>query len=197
MKLAGDELDDAVRAARRGDRDALSSVLESVQDPILRYCRGRIGVGERHLFSADDIAQEVLMAVMTAVPRYQDQGRPFMAFVYGIASHKVADAMRVAGRVKSDPVEDVPEVTTVTGGPEQAALDSDASHRMREMLEILPEKQREVLVLRLVVGLSAEETADAVGSTPGAVRVAQHRALAKLKNELGRRSGFDERPARP
>ncbi len=189
MKLTGDELDAAVRAARQGDRVALTSVLESVHEPILRYCRGRIGVGERHLFSADDIAQEALMAVMTALPRYEDQGKPFMAFVYGIASHKVADAMRIAGRVKADPVEAVPDVTTVLGGPEEMALDSDASRRMRQLLSVLPDKQREILVLRLVVGMSAEETADAVGSTPGAVRVAQHRALAKLKDELRKAGG--------
>ncbi|MGV9710563.1 sigma-70 family RNA polymerase sigma factor [Gordonia sp. NPDC003424] len=195
MKLTGAELDEVVRAARQGDRDALASVLESVQDPILRYCRGRIGVGERHLFSADDIAQEVLMAVMTAVPRYQDQGKPFMAFVYGIAAHKVADAMRVAARVKSDPVEVLPETVVVTGGPEQSALDADASRQMRELLTILPEKQREVLILRLVAGLSAEETADAVGSTAGAVRVAQHRALAKLKDQLREAGETDERRA--
>lgn len=193
MKLTGGELNDAVRAAGQGDRAALTSVLESVQEPILRYCRGRIGVGERHLFSADDIAQEALMAVMTALPRYRDQGKPFMAFVYGIASHKVADAMRVAARVKSDPVEDIPEVSHVTGGPEQFAIDADGSRRMRALLGILPEKQREVLVLRLIVGMSAEETAQAIGSTAGAVRVAQHRALAKLKDELRRTGGHDER----
>ncbi|GAB92738.1 sigma-70 family RNA polymerase sigma factor [Gordonia rhizosphera] len=184
MKLTGGELDAAVRAARLGDREALASVLESVQDPILRYCRGRIGVGERHLFSADDIAQEVLMAVMTALPRYEDQGKPFMAFVYGIAAHKVADAMRVAGRTKADPVETMPEMVSFLGGPEQRALDADADRQVRQLLTILPEKQREVLVLRLIVGLSADETADAIGSTAGAVRVAQHRALTKLKNEL-------------
>ena len=194
MKLTGGELDDAVRAARQGDRAALTSVLESVQDPILRYCRGRIGAGERHLFSADDIAQEALMAVMTALPRYQDQGKPFMAFVYGIAAHKVADALRVAGRVKADPTDDVPEVTTLAGGPEQLALDADASRRMRALLAILPEKQREVLVLRLVVGMSAEETADAVGSTPGAIRVVQHQALAKLKNELEKQQSISSGP---
>ncbi len=93
------------------------------------------------------------MGVMTALPRYRDQGKPFMAFVYGITSHKVADAMRVAARVKSDPVEDIPEVGLVTDGPEQSALDADASRRMRALLEIFPE-QREVLVLRLVVGMS-------------------------------------------
>ena len=63
-------------------------------------------------------------------------------------------------------------------------MDSDAAERMNKLLATLPEKQREILVLRVVVGMSAEETAEAVGSTPGAVRVAQHRALARLKNEI-------------
>jgi RNA polymerase sigma-70 factor (ECF subfamily) len=55
---------------------------------------------------------------------------------------------------------------------------------MSRLLEQLPEKQREIIVLRVVVGLSAEETAEAVGSTPGAVRVAQHRALARLRKNM-------------
>lgn len=186
MKLTGDELDQAVRDAGRGDRNALTAVLESVREPVLRYCRGRVGAAERHLFSADDIAQEVLMVVMTAIPRYQDQGRPFMAFVYGIASHKVADALRAAGRVRSDPTDELPESVENHGGPEQLAVEADAGRRMRRLLEILPEKQREILVLRLVVGLSADETAAVVGSSPGAVRVAQHRALNRLRDTLGK-----------
>ncbi|WP_026303905.1 sigma-70 family RNA polymerase sigma factor [Jongsikchunia kroppenstedtii] len=186
MNLSGDELDRAAAAAVQGDRSALADVLESIRPPVVRYCRARVGAGERHTLSADDVAQEVCMAVMTALPRYRDQGRPFMAFVYGIAAHKVADAHRGAARVKADPVEELPEAMSVDNGPEQLALDADASRRMAELLELLPEKQREVLVLRLVVGMSAEETAEAVGSTAGAVRVAQHRALNKLKTELTR-----------
>jgi RNA polymerase sigma-70 factor (ECF subfamily) len=78
----------------------------------------------------------------------------------------------------------VPERYSLDAGPEQMAMQSDSAARMTKLLEVLPEKQREILMLRIVVGLSAEETADAVGSTPGAVRVAQHRALAKLKTEI-------------
>ena len=55
---------------------------------------------------------------------------------------------------------------------------------MTRLLHTLPDKQREILILRVVVGLSAEETAEAVGSTPGAVRVAQHRALGRLRKVL-------------
>ena len=124
------------------------------------------------------------MAAIQALPRYQDQGRPFLAFVYGIASHKVADAHRAAARNRSEPTEVLPERFSLDAGPEQMAINSDSAARMTRLLSVLPEKQREILTLRIVVGLSAEETAEAVGSTPGAVRVAQHRALARLKSEI-------------
>ena len=64
----------------------------------VKYCRSRIGRYERSYASADDVAQEVCLAVLTALPAYREQGRPFLAFVYGIASHKVADAHRSAAR---------------------------------------------------------------------------------------------------
>jgi RNA polymerase sigma-70 factor (ECF subfamily) len=63
-------------------------------------------------------------------------------------------------------------------------MQGELTGQMAQLLRILPEKQREILLLRVVVGLSAEETADAVGSTPGAVRVAQHRALSRLRKTL-------------
>ena len=124
------------------------------------------------------------MAAITALPRYKDQGRPFLAFVYGIAAHKVADAHRAAGRNKADPMDVVPERFSGEASPEQKAIESESSARMNALLQVLPEKQREILILRVVVGMSAEETAEAVGSTAGAVRVAQHRALSRLKAEI-------------
>lgn len=186
MTNTGEELDSAVAAAGQGDRSALAQVLEIVRPLVVRYCRARVGSAERGQLSADDVAQEVCLAVMTALPRYQDQGRPFMAFVYGIASHKVADAHRNASRNKADPMAEVPDVISTDQGPEQQALDSEASRQMNTLLATLPDKHREILILRLVVGLSAEETAAAVGSTAGAVRVAQHRAIAKLKTRVAK-----------
>jgi RNA polymerase sigma-70 factor (ECF subfamily) len=184
MTIPGDRLDAAVAEAVAGSRDALREVVETIRPIVVRYIRARLGSTERVGLSADDVAQEVCLAAIQALPRYQDQGRPFLAFVYGIAAHKVADAHRAAGRNKSDPTDVVPERLSLEAGPEQMAVNSDSAARMSKLLEILPEKQREILMLRIVVGLSAEETAEAVGSTPGAVRVAQHRALAKLKTQI-------------
>src|SRR6478609_7977719 len=184
MTISGDGLDDVVARAVAGERDALQKVLETIRPIVLRYVRARIGTAERSGLSADDVAQEVCLAAITALPRYKDQGRPFLAFVYGIAAHKVADAYRAMGRNQSDATDTLPDRASGDPGPEQLAMDSDAAARMDRLLAVLPEKQREILILRVVVGMSAEETAEAVGSTAGAVRVAQHRALARLKTEI-------------
>ncbi|WP_209918872.1 sigma-70 family RNA polymerase sigma factor [Mycolicibacterium lutetiense] len=184
MTSSGDRLDIVVADAVAGDRNALSEVLEIIRPIVVRYVRARVGATERSGLSADDVAQEVCLAAITALPRYKDQGRPFLAFVYGIAAHKVADAHRAAARNRAEPTDSVPERFSLDTGPEQTALDTESSERMARLLSVLPEKQREILILRVVVGMSAEETAEAVGSTAGAVRVAQHRALARLKNEI-------------
>lgn len=182
------EIDHLVAAAVGGDRRAVGDLLKIIRPLVVRYCRPRIG-SERAGATADDVAQEVCLAVLKALPTYQDQGRPFLAFVYGIAAHKVVDAHRAAGRDRSDPTDDMPEEHDLRDGPEQAALALSESAGMRELLDRLPPKQREILVLRVVVGLSAEETAEAVGSTAGAVRVAQHRAVSKLRQLLGEQAG--------
>ncbi len=162
----------------------MDKLLRRIGPLVVRYCRAKVGHQERSSVSADDVAQEVLYAVLKALPNYRDQGRPFLAFVYGIAAHKVADAHRSAGRNRSDPMSDVPDSAIQSDGPEQRVLQDELSGEMDRMLGLLPPKQREIVVLRVMVGLSAEETAQAVGSTPGAVRVAQHRALGRLRKVL-------------
>jgi RNA polymerase sigma-70 factor, ECF subfamily len=173
--------DELVTAALTGDRDAVARLLEVLRPLVARYCRGKLGPVDRSFVSADDVAQEVCLAILGALPTYRVQGRPFLAFVYGIASHKVVDAHRAVSRAKTDPVADVPDVVETAAGPEQRALREELSAQLRELLDELPEKQREILLLRIVVGLSAEETAEIVGASPGAVRVAQHRALGRLR----------------
>jgi RNA polymerase sigma-70 factor, ECF subfamily len=175
--------DAAVAAAVLGDRRATEQLLAFIRPLVVRYCRARVG-GQERSASADDVAQEVCLAVLTALPSYRDEGRPFLAFVYGIAAHKVADAHRSAARNRSEPVSEFPDIVETDAGPEQRVVQAELSRRMARLLTLLPDKQQEILLLRVVVGLSAEETADAIGSTPGAVRVAQHRALARLRRAL-------------
>ncbi|MDO4910110.1 MAG: sigma-70 family RNA polymerase sigma factor [Corynebacterium sp.] len=185
------ELGQLVPLASSGDRKALQRILEIIYPLVTRYARARISGGKTP--TAEDVAQEICMAVATAIPNYQDQGRPFMAFVYGIASNKVADAHRAYARDVSSPTEEVPDTEADYGQPEENALVMDGSNNVRRLLDVLSEKSREIVILRVFVGLSAEETAEIVGSTPGAVRVAQHRALATLRKHLGTQFDGQER----
>ena len=169
-----------VRAAAAGDDAAAEVLLTHLRPLVVRYCRGRLGRAPAADFAADDAAQEVLLAVLKALPRYRDEGRPFEAFVFGIAAHKVADLQRAAYRT-AIPTDEMPDA--VDGGmtPEERVLQAGDVHLANALLDRLPSNLRELLLLRVAVGLSAEETGRALGMTPGAVRVAQHRALARLR----------------
>src|SRR3954454_22316559 len=151
MTFSRERLDAVVAEAVAGNRDALREVLEIIRPIVVRYCRARVGSTERSGLSADDVAQEVCLAAITALPRYKDQGRPFLAFVYGIAAHKVADAHRAQGRNRADATDTLPERPSADIGPEQMAIDSESAARMDRLLATLPEKQREIIILRVVV----------------------------------------------
>lgn len=175
-----------VSRAIAGDQAATGELLGQIRPMVVRYCRARLGrSGGGSFTTADDVAQEVCVAVLGALPRYQDTGRPFSAFVFGISAHKVADAHRSATRNRMQPYEEVPDtVAPADHGPEAAALAWDSSRRVQTLLSALPERHRDVVMLRSVVGLSAEDTAQTLGMTAGAVRVTQHRALSKLRQLL-------------
>jgi RNA polymerase sigma-70 factor (ECF subfamily) len=99
----------------------------------------------------------------------------------------VVDAYRAAGRDRSVPTELVPDEPDLDHGPVELALHSSMVAQLRELLEQLPEQHREILVLRVALGMTAAETAATVGSTSGAVRVTQLRALTRLRELVERR----------
>jgi RNA polymerase sigma-70 factor, ECF subfamily len=172
-------LRDLTSRAARGQPAAIESLLEQIRPMIVRYCRARLGRAAGH-HVADDVAQEVCIAVLSALPRYRDMGRPFASFVFGIASHKVADAMRSAARL-AVPTEVLPDGPDEQPGPEETVVAYLEAQRARALLARLPGHLRELVILRVVTGLSAEETGNVLGMSAGAVRVAQHRALARLR----------------
>jgi RNA polymerase sigma-70 factor, ECF subfamily len=166
--------------AADGQPAAIESLLGHIRPMVLRYCRARLGRISGQYQAADDVAQEVCIALISALPRYRDIGRPFASFVFGIASHKVADAMRSASTL-AIPTQDLPDGPDDRPGPEETAVACLEAERVRALLRRLPDQQRELLVLRVLAGLTAQETGDELGMSAGAVRVAQHRALARLR----------------
>ncbi|MER7889883.1 RNA polymerase sigma factor ShbA [Micromonospora sp. NPDC094482] len=176
---------DVVRRAAAGDPDAVARVLALIRPIVVRYSLARLGQVGAGGATAEDVAQEVCLAVLRALPRFQDQGRPFLAFVYGIAARKVADVLRAASRDRAETVAEVPDAPDPTPGPEHRALTADLGGWLAGLLAQLPATHREILVLRLAVGMTADEVGTVLGMTGGAVRLAQHRALTRLRALAG------------
>lgn len=176
-------LRELLAVSRAGDHAAREQLMVGVHRLALRYARARLGPFGEAVEGAQDAAQEVCVAVLAALPRYVDEGAPFEAFVHAIAARKVADAQRSALR-RPLPLDHLPERVDDGTGPEQQALAAEDARRLWGLMGRLSGTQRELLTLRVAVGLSAEETGRALGMTAGAVRVAQHRALCRLRRLL-------------
>jgi RNA polymerase sigma-70 factor (ECF subfamily) len=182
-----EDLDVSAEQANCGDRAALDNVLSTLRPVIERYCRSRLGRDERSIASPDDLTQEILLAVVSALPRYRRTIGPLVPFVLGIASHKIYNAYRTIRRDRSIPRSDAPEVFDIehtVQGPEEQVTGRVGAGGMRPLLNRLPEREREVLFLRVAADLSIEQVAAVVDCSEGAVRVAQSRALAKLRDFL-------------
>lgn len=163
--------------AQQGDREAMDALVRSYRPSVYRYCRARLGSHE----AADDVTQEVCMALVQALPRHRSGEHSLSAFVFGIAANQVAMSHRARYRRRDEPTPVLPEVVEPGPGPEELAEAGSAAESVRRLLEYLPENDRQILLLRLAAGLSAQDAGDVLGMSAGAVRVAQHRALTSLR----------------
>lgn len=169
-----------IEAATTGDREAVRRILTVIQPLVARYCRARLP-GHR----ADDATQDVCLAILQALPRYQPRAA-FLGWVYRIAHNKITDDYRAAAKV--EPMSTVPELTPAAGlpiTPEAALLASEDKTAALTALGELTERQREVITLRVMWGMCTDEIAEALGIRPTAIRIAQHRGLAALRRKLG------------
>ena len=167
-----------VERAKAGDRAATEQLVAQLRPRVFRYVLAR--VLDPHL--ADDVTQEVTVTMLTALPRHVDRGSPFTAWVFGIAANKVSESRRSASRRHESVASVIPD-GRADGAlePETAVLRMETSQYVAGLLAELPDAQAEIVRLRVAAGLSADETATVLGMSAGAVRVAQHRALARLR----------------
>lgn len=176
-----------VDKAKAGNRAAIEQLVAQLRPRVFRYVLAR--VLDPHL--ADDVTQEVTVTMLTALPRHVDQGRPFTAWVFGIAANKISESRRSAGRRHESMATPVPDGRSdATLEPETAVLRMETSQYVAQLLTQLPDAQAEIVRLRVAAGLSADETAAVVGMTAGAVRVAQHRALSRLRELVGEEASW-------
>jgi RNA polymerase sigma-70 factor (ECF subfamily) len=184
---AAEDADTARLVARiqGGDRDAFATLYMRYFDRVYGYLR----ILTRSATDAEDAAQQVFVHVLQALPEYERRGRPFRAFLFAIAKNHAIDQLRRDRRLELMDSEEV--------WRHRAAHDTDAEQGegfpdwisdrdLMLFVERLPLAQRQVLVLRYMLGFSHRETAQILGRSVGSVTMLHARALSFLRARLAR-----------
>jgi RNA polymerase sigma factor (sigma-70 family) len=181
------DLDAFVDAARAGGGWAFGRLWSELSPTVCAYLRGR------KVPDPEDLASDVFLAAFRGIDRFSGDGAAFRAWLFTIAHHKAVDATRRAARhapfvslaTRADPAADIAErACQPQRSAEDEALDGMSGEAALEILGCLSDGQRAVLLLRVIGELSLRETATVLNRPPGAVKVAQHRALRRLRAEL-------------
>jgi RNA polymerase sigma-70 factor, ECF subfamily len=175
----GPQFQEVLAAASAGDVRAFATLWRATNPVLLRYLRGVAGD------LADDVASETWLKVIRALPRFQGDEQGFRGWVVTIARNQLVDERRRASRRPETLTSDVPDVEQASGRDvAQEVVDRLGTEQALRLVATLPPDQAEMLLLRVVVGLDVSHVAQLVGRSPGAVRVAVHRALRRLADVL-------------
>lgn len=157
-----------VERAQEGDRDGFGDLYRRYHPLVFRLARAHLG--ER----AEDAVAETFLRAWKALPRYRDTGAPFLAWLYGIARHVIADEFRQQARVEPRP--DLP-----ARGVEWTVNDTLT---LAAAIRRLPDEQRQVVELKFLMGATDAEVAATLGKSEAAVNAKQWRGLAALRGIL-------------
>jgi len=163
----------AVARAKEGDRDALQFLYVRYSNNIYGYVRSIV----RDDHEAEDVTQHVFAKLMTSVSKYDERGVPFFAWLLRLARNVAIDHLRANRLLPTDEVID-PNATY--------ANDLDQIETVRAALATLPEEQREVVMLRHIIGLTPGEIADRMGRSESSIHGLHHRGRRALQQELVR-----------
>lgn len=171
-----------VARLQAGDESAFNLLYLRYFDRVYGYAR----VALRDSHEAEDVAQQVFMRVISAIPRYQARpGVPFRAWLFRIARNAVIDALPKRQRTQPEDPAKLDLRREASAKEEvEAALGWLTDADVYLFVERLPVAQRQVLVLRYMLDLTTDEIAEVLDRTTKSVRQLQSRALRTLEDRL-------------
>jgi len=164
----------------RTDPAAFAPLYRTHHGPLFGYILLRVG-GRREL--AEDITSETFVRALRGLPGVRRTANPFAAWLYAIARNVLVDHYKRASTRFEQLVDETPEVH-IPG--QRCATDAvDAAVTLRGCLAGMSAADQAVLAAQFVHGLSWAEIADDDGRTVGALKVQRHRAMGRLRQQLG------------
>ena len=176
--MVSDDLPALVARAQQADGEAWEVLYRRAYPRLLAYARRRLPAGD-----AEEAVSETMARAVASVHRFTPKGHGFEGWLFGICRHVVLDQQRAAGRRSRNDSRIRPEPWSGDDLTDDLLAREEAD-AVRRAFTRLRAKDQELLELRVVAGLSSEDTAATLGKRPGATRMAQVRALARLRRIL-------------
>ncbi len=168
-----------VKRFKSGDTDAFDAIVHRFQDRIFRLACVWL-YDEQH---ASDAAQEVFLRGFKGLRKFRFRSTPF-TWLYRTTKNVCNEFNR---KRRTEPLDDEP--VDPTGAPDRVVADYETARQVRQLVSVLPQRQREVVMLRMFEEFSVQETARAMGCREGTVKALLHKAKRRLKINL-EKAGF-------
>ena len=171
--------------AQQGDAEAFAQIYRQNVQLVFRYIAYRVNDPQL----AEDLTGDVFIRALEGLPKYQDRGVPFIAWLYRIAHARVIDHYRRNNRRSPEMELDQQQIPVETD-MDATLIRRHAAAELREGMAQLTDEQQQVLILRFIEGHRIEKVAQLMGKNANAIKALQHRALRSLASRL-RKSGVD------
>jgi RNA polymerase sigma-70 factor, ECF subfamily len=167
----------SIEAAQSGDLEALGALYDTHINQVYRYALARLG----NVHDAEDVAEEIFIKMLAGLPSYQWRKVPFAAWLMRISRNEVVSFARRNGKRAHDG--ELPEelIDKRNADPAETTEKTLALEDLRKAVALLPEAQREVIILRFASGLSVADTAKALAKNENNVKVLQHKGMQRLQ----------------
>ena len=171
------------------DKEAFGRLYELYVDRIYNYVYYRTGNNA----DAEDLTARIFMRAMHHIPKYEDRGLPFSAWLYRIAHNLVANWHRDRSRRQILSLDKIMQWQVNEDDPEMTAQIMEDRELLLEAMRRLPSDRQELLILKFVERLPNAEIGDIMGRSEGAIKSLYHRTLLSLRQDL---AGPAEKPPR-
>jgi RNA polymerase sigma-70 factor (ECF subfamily) len=177
-ELSSDE--HLVKQIQQGSGEAMSILYRRHRPAILRYAQARVYDWQQ----AQDITGEIFLRMIAHLPQYQITGAPFTAWLFRIAHNIVITHRQKESRTPLVPISHADNSSRPEDNPALLVEKEMEMDWVWRGLRQLDETQRDVIILRFLVGLSLQEAAHALDKSVGAIKTLQHRGILALRVTL-------------
>ncbi len=151
--------------------------------------------GNHH--DAEDLTARVFQRALTHIPRYENRGVPFSAWLYRIAHNLVVNWHRDRKRRQVVSIDDLTLSTFKADSPELFAEKQEQEDLLLRAIQQLPQDRQQLLMFKFVDKLSNAEVGEIMGRSEGAIKSLYHRTLLALRDEIQRiQSGVERKVSR-